>query len=329
MKLLFLSEKEVKSLLTTKEALTVVEGAFREKGLEKVQMPAKSYVFFKKYNGDFRVMPAYLEKMDAAGVKVVNVHPDNISKYGLPAIMAVIVLIDPKSGAPISIMDGTWLTSVRTGAAGGVAVKYLARKGSKVIGIVGAGVQARFQLMAIKETLAKIDEVRVTSRRRESMEKCAKDMREALGLNARAVESIEETVRGADVVVTVTPVRSPIVMNDWIGLGTHINAIGADAPGKEELDPMILKRAKIVVDDWEQALHSGEVNVPLSTGIISKEDIYGELGKIVSGEIAGRTSPEEITIFDSTGLAVQDVSTAWTVYERAKERGVGQYLELF
>jgi len=150
-----------------------------------------------------------------------------------------------------------------------------------------------------------------------------------LGVNVEATDSVEDAVKGVDILVTVTPVREPIVKNEWITEGMHINAIGADAPGKEELEPEILKRAKIVIDDWEQASHSGEINVPLKNGLITKDDIYATIGEIVGGLKPGRVSDEEITTFDSTGLSLQDVITGWHVYKVAKEKEVGSEIPAF
>ena len=326
MRVLLIPRKDVEGIVSMKEVVEVVEEAFKAKGLGEVVMPPKVYVNFPK--GDFRVMPCYIPSLGYGGVKIVNVHPENPEKYGLPTVMAVILLLDPETGKPVAIMDGTWMTDMRTGAAGGVAAKYLARPDSRTVGIVGAGRQARTQLMALREVLEEIEEVRVTDIRKDVREKYAEEMSEKLGLNVKAVDSVRETVEGADIVVTVTPVRKPIVKNEWIRPGVHINAIGADAPGKEELDPEILKRAKIVVDDFEQACHSGEVNVPLTKGIISKEDIYAELGEIIVGKKPGRLSDDEITIFDSTGLAIQDLATATLVYKKAKASNLGFEVEL-
>jgi len=328
MKILLLTEKDVQQFLSIDEVMEVVESAFREKGLGHVQMPAKLYLFYRKYNGDLRVMPSYIEHPDVSAVKIVNVHPENRNKYCLPTVMATIILVDPKNGTPLAIMGGTKITNLRTGAAGGVAAKYLARKDSKIVGLVGAGAQAKTQLMVLKEVLKKIEEVRVTDIIRASREKYAEEMSEKLELNVRAVNNIKDAVRGADVVVTVTPTRVPIVKSEWIGAGTHINAIGADAPGKEELDPELLKRAKIVIDDWEQASHSGEINVPLAEGIITKENIWAEISEIVAGLKVGRTSPDEITVFDSTGLAIEDAVTAELAYKKALAKGVGQFFEI-
>ena len=327
MKILLLSRKDVEEIISMREVIEAVEEAFRAKGLGKVQMPPKSYIYFNRYQGDFRVMPAYLEDIDAAGVKIVNVHPKNPQERGLPTVMATIFLLDPKTGAPLAIMDGTWITNMRTGAGGAVAAKYLARKDSRVIAMVGAGAQARTQLIALNEVLD-IDEVRVSDVIKGKAEKYAEEMGEQLGIKIEPMTNVGKATKEADVVVTVTTARGPIVKDEWISDGMHINAIGADAPGKQELDPDILKRAKIVVDDLKQALHSGEVNVPLSEGVIARGDIYAELGEVITGKKPGRASRDEITIFDSTGLAIQDIATDWKVYQKAKKMGKGREVEL-
>jgi len=330
MKTLLLTEGDVRQLLTMDEVIKVVEEAFREKGLGRVQMPPKLYLFYQKYDGDLRAMPSYLEELDISAVKVVNVHPKNRARYGLPTVMAVIILVDPRSGAPIAIMGGTHITSMRTGAAGAIAAKYLARRDARVVGLVGAGTQARTQLIALLTLYGRFKEVRVWSPPDGTKEAFVAEMKPKYGelTEIFAVESVQEAVEGADIVVTVTPSRKPLVMNEWVREGMHFNCIGADAPGKEELDPEILRRAKIVIDDWEQASHSGEINVPLSKGIISKEDIWAEIGEIVAGLKPGRTSPDEITVFTSTGLAIQDAVTANLAYRKAVERGVGRMIEI-
>lgn len=310
------------------DALKLVEKAFREKGLKRVQMPPKSYLFFKKYDGDLRIMPSYLEELNEVGVKIVNVHPQNPDRHKIPAVLATILLFDPKTGAPISTMDGTWITGMRTAAATGVATKYLARKDAKVLGMVGAGYQAHFQLEALHEIID-VESVMVYERLEEKAEEFAREMGAKLGIDIKVVDAAADAVKNVDVLVTTTPVRSPIVKNEWITEGMHINAVGADAPGKQELDPEILKRAKIVIDDWEQASHSGEINVPLEKGVITKENIYAEIGEIVAGMKPGRVSDEEITVFDSTGLSVQDVVTGWHVYRSAKKKGLGKEITLY
>lgn len=325
-----LTDDEVRTLISMKEVIERVEVAFREKGLKRVQMPAKTYLFFSKHDGDLRAMPSYLEELDISAVKVVNVHPNNREKYNLPTVMAVIVLIDPKTGFPLAIMGGKTITDIRTGAAGGIAAKYLARKDSKVLALVGAGAQARTQLEALLEIFKSFDEVRVWSRGERSREEFKREMemKHGASCNIIPVKSVEDAVRGADIIVTSTPSREPIVMNDWVSAGMHFNCIGADAPGKQELDPLILKRSKIVVDDWEQASHSGEINVPLSRGMITKDNVWAEIGEIVAGLKRGRERPDEITVFTSTGLAIQDAVTADLVYRKALETGAGRFIKL-
>ncbi|HOW13878.1 MAG: alanine dehydrogenase [Methanosarcina sp.] len=326
MEVLWLAQEEVKSVIDMHSDMQVVERAFRQHGLGKVQMPPKSYLYYTAYNGDLRTMPAYLEEEDITGVKIVNVHPGNPMR-NLPTVMALIILISPETGAPVAIMDGTYLTDIRTGAAGGIAAKYLARKDSKVIGLVGAGNQARTQLEALCEVFEP-ESVRINSRTKESCEKFIREMADIVPCEIRYEESIEK-VCDCDILVTTTPTRKPIVKSSWIKEGTHINAIGADAVGKEELDPEILLRSKIIVDDMVQALHSGEVNVPLSKHYISENDIHAQLGEVMVGLKPGRTSEDEITIFDSTGLAIQDVATAHLVYERAVREGLGRQVRMF
>jgi len=306
-----------------------VELAFKEKGLKRVQMPAKIYVFYRKYDGDLRVMPSYLEELDVSAVKIVNSHPENRVKYGLPTVMAVVVLVNPKNGFPLAIMGGKTLTDMRTGAAGGIAAKYLARKNSKIVGMVGAGAQARTQLASLLEVYGKLEEVRVWGLYGTGDEFAAEIKSKYSNINRTfSVKSVKEAVEGADIVVTATPSRQPLVMNDMVSPGMHFNCIGADAPGKEELDPMILKRAKVVVDDWEQASHGGEINVPLSKGIITKEDVWAEIGEIVAGLKPGREREDEITVFASTGLAIQDAIVAKLVYDKALKKGVGRFIQI-
>ncbi len=275
-------------------------------------------------------MPSYLERLDVSAVKVVNVHPENPKKHGLPTVMAIIILVNPKNGAPLAIMGGARVTSMRTGAAGGVAAKYLARKDSKVVGLVGAGAQARTQLTALLSLYGKLEEVRVWSRTEKTRNAYVAEMEAAGGKVARMVsaKSVKEAVEGADIVVTTTPSRKPLVSGEWVRPGMHFNCIGADAPGKEELDPAILKRAKIVIDNWEQASHSGEINVPLAEGILTKRDVWGEIGEVVAGLKPGRTSSDEITVFTSTGLAIQDAVTAELAYKKALAKKIGRFVEI-
>jgi len=329
MKTLILSEEDVKKVLSIEEVTDAVESAFRIKGLGHAQMPPKQYLFMKKYNGDVRTMPAYLEETDAVAVKVVNSHPENRKRHGLPAVMATIILVDPRTGAPEAIMGGTWITALRTGAAGAVAAKYLANPNPKTVGIVGAGTQARTQLMGLGLVFETIEEVRVWDLNEKAAIKYAEEMRIKFNqASICSVKNIAKAVQGADIIVTATPSRKPLVSAEWVDEGTHINCIGADAPGKQELDPTILIKSKIVVDDWGQSCHGGEINVPLAKGIITKKDVWGDICEIVAGLKQGRTSPDEITVFTSTGLAIQDAAAAKIAYRKALKQKIGDQVEI-
>lgn len=325
MDLLWLSEYDVKSLLNMDDAISAVENAFRDHGLGKTQMPPKSYLYFSRYDGDLRTMPAYLEGLDSAGVKIVNVHPKN-RDIGMPTVIAVFVLNSPETGAPLAFMGATYLTSMRTGAAGGIAAKHLARPESKVVGMIGAGAQARTQLMALHRFFD-IDLVIVYDRSIDGGRSFERDARAFLECDYKLTTNPQDAC-DCDILVTTTPVRSPIVKDAWVKPGTHINAIGADAKGKQELETTLTRRAKIVVDDAAQAIHSGEVNVPISEGRLKPDEIYAQIGEIVTGKVRGRTSKDEITIFDSTGLAIQDVACGRMVYETALKSGKGLRLNL-
>ncbi len=318
----------MKNLLSIEEVIPDFESAFKMKGAGHAQMPPKQYLFIKKYNGDIRTMPAYLEETDVVAVKVVNSHPEN-RKYGLPTVMATIILIDPRTGAPKAIMGGTWITALRTGAAGAIAAKYLANPNPKTVGFVGAGTQARTQLMGLQIVFKTIEEVRVWDINEKAALKYVKEMKKKYSQTSIcSVKSIENVVQGADIIVTATPSRKPLVTAEWVDEGTHINCVGADAPGKQELDTALLIKSKIVVDDWSQSCHGGEINVPLTKGIIKKKDVWGDICEIVAGLKPGRTSRNEITIFVSTGLAIQDAATAAIAYQKALKEKIGKSTDI-
>jgi len=277
-----------------------VEAAFADHGNGRVQMPPKSYITLSE--GDFRTMPAYLPSLGIAGVKIVNVHPGNPSR-GLPTVMALTVILDLATGVPVAILNATRLTDLRTGAAGAVAAKYLAPEKEIVLGMAGTGRQAEAQVNAIAAELH-IAKLKVWSRNPAHAEAFAARYP---GYSAAAAP-IEE-VCDCDVLVTTTPSRVPIIRDDWIQAGTHINAIGADAAGKEELDPAILARAQVFVDDPAQAVHSGEINVPVRRGLYHERELAGTLGEVVIGR-KQRRDRDAVTVFDSTGLAIQDLAIA-------------------
>jgi alanine dehydrogenase len=325
-RLLLLTDSDVSRLVDTSESIEVVEAAFADFGRGLAQMPPKVYLNFPLQRGDLRAMPAAVGDR-YAGVKLINSHELNPSK-GLPSVVGTYVLFSQETGIPLCLMAATVLTALRTGAASGVASKYLARPGSSTLGLIGAGAQAAYQFRAVAGQLP-IAEVVVWAPENDTVRRDA--FLAAISAEHPSVRfragSLEEAA-ASDVLCTTTPARAPLFAADAIRPGTHVNAVGADGPGKQELDPAILKGARVIVDERYQAVHGGEVNVAITEGIFSESDIAGTLPDVVNGSIPGRTSDSEITIFDSTGLAIQDIAVAILAYTRAVETGTGSNIEL-
>jgi len=324
---LLLNRNDVTGLLSMSDAIAAVEDAFSALARGEADIPPVINIQIPKCKGEVDIKSGYVGSIDRVAVKVAGGFWENPQRLGLPSVIGTLLLIDGTTGVPLALMDGSQITAVRTGAAGAVAAKYLSRKNCRVLGIIGAGSQAKMQLRGLSmvrpiQTVRIVDPLGV-----EKARSCAAEMeREMPGMKIRAVESAEEAVRGADVIVTTTPSTAPLVQNEWIGPGMHITAIGADAPGKQELDPLILKRARVVVDRLSQCRLIGETQHALRCGYIREGDVYAEIGEITAGLKPGRSSEEEITLFDSTGVAVQDIATANLVYRIARERGVGTTL---
>lgn len=322
---LLLTSRAVDEEMPMAELIDAIEQAFAAYARDDVAMPAKSYIDLPQYNGDFRSMPAYLEgdDWDAAGIKWVNVHPDNPDDHGLPTVMGTVIYSDPETAYPLAIMDGTVLTMKRTGAAAGVATDLLAVEDATSLGLIGAGTQAHTQLEAIAQ-VRDIEEVVVSDVDPDAVQSFVDEYDEEFDVREGSIEEAGH----CDVLSTVTPVRSPIVSREDVGEHTHINAIGADAQGKHEIETSVLQAAKLVIDDYDQCTHSGEINVPWSEGALDDDDLYGELGDVVVGTKAGRTPEDGVTVFDSTGLAIQDVAAAHVVYEHAQEHDIGTEFDL-
>lgn len=317
METLILGADDVRRLLTIEVAVAAVEEAFAAHGRGETIMPPKVYLPLERHEGDFRAMPAYLS--GTAGVKWVNAHPRNPVKHGLPSVMGVLIYSDPETAAPLAVMDATLITAYRTGAAAAVAAKHLARRDAATVGLVGCGVQAATALQALRSAIA-VQQLLLFDLSKEAIDRFQQR-------HGGAIAKIGD-VAACDIVCTTTPSRMPVVRREMVRDGTHINAMGADAPGKQELDPRILADARLFLDDMTQACESGEVNVPLHKGELKREQIAGTLGEVVAGLKPGRRSDSEITVFDSTGLAVQDLAVARRVYEAARERKIGTLVRL-
>jgi alanine dehydrogenase len=322
-KTLILSRSDMIGLLTPAEYNGCVEQAYRMHGERRFYMEPKGHIVLDKYPGEWEVMPSYLEEPEAAACKWVSIRDHNRARYDLPTVFSILIYTHPETGFPLAICDGSHHTVMRTGSAAAVSAKWLARKNSKKLAIVGAGHMAHGTLATCNEVF-KWDEVRVWSRTQKTLDDfVAQEQPKHKSFPIVASTDLEKVVRGADVVVTVTPAREPIVKSDWIGPGTHIAALGADKGGDQELDARIVQRARIFVDDIRQCRTDGEINVPLSQGLIKESDVAGEIGEVITGKKPGRRDDQEITLFDSTGIALQDSATVPLEYERALAAGVG------
>ena len=316
MKTLILTRSEVEALATMELAVAAVEAAFGAFGRGEASMPPKVYLPIDDHDGDFRAMPARLGS--SAGIKWVNVHKYNRERHGMPTVMGVYVLSDPANAFPLAVMDGTSLTALRTGAAAGVASKYLVSAAPRTIAFIGCGAQARTLHGAHRVVFREFE----TLAHDKSPERAAELARETGG----RVVSLESAA-SADIVCTATPSRVPFVEPGWVTRGAHINAMGADAPGKQELSIGVLRAAEIYIDDIHQAEGSGEINVPLSRGELAIDDLAGTLGEVVAG-VLPKPAAGVTTVFDSTGLAIQDLALARAIYDHACDRGVGTEIDL-
>jgi len=325
METLLLNKDDVDENTPMAELISAIEDAFAAYETGDAQMPAKSYIDLPQYNGDFRSMPAYMDAgdWDAAGIKWVNVHPDNPEDHDLPTVMGTMVYSDPETAFPLALMDGTELTMKRTGAAAAVATDHLAVEGATSFGVVGAGVQAYTQLEAISE-VRDIEEVVVSDVNDDAVQRYVDHFSDRFDVRAGSISEAGH----CDILSTVTPVEDPIVSADDLADHTHVNAMGADAEGKHELADEILLAGTLVIDDHAQTTHSGEINVPYHAGVLDDDDIDAEIGQIVTGKADGRTDDDGVTVFDSTGLAIQDVAAAHVVYEHADDHDNGYPFDL-
>jgi ornithine cyclodeaminase len=303
-------------------AIDVMREAFGALAAGEATVPVR--VVLETSHGVSLFMPAHLKERDSAGVKIVSVNEGN-AQSGLPVIHAVVIVLDTLTGCPIALMDGTWLTALRTGAVGGLAADLLARKEAATVALFGAGVQARTQLEAVR-CVRDITEVRVVSRTTKSAQDLAGELS---GVDAISLDDPDEAVAGADIIITATNSSTPVFNGALVGPGTHVTGVGSFTTEMREVDATLVERARVIVDHKEAALEeAGDIVGPIRDGLISEDVIAGEIGDIVLGRIAGRTEPEEITYFKSVGNAVQDVAVAARVLSVAEAEELGEIFDL-
>jgi ornithine cyclodeaminase len=322
MQIRILSAADVKAAVDMPEAIQAMRQAFISLSDGLARAPLR--VALQTEGGVSLFMPASMPSRGAAGAKVVSVNPGN-AELGLPAIHAVVLTVDPLTGRASALMDGTWLTALRTGAAGGLAADLLARSDASVVTIFGAGVQARTQLEAVR-CVRDISEVRIVSPVRKESKAFASEVE---NLTARVVDDPAEALAGADIVVTATNSSVPVFDGSLVEPGTHVTGIGSYTLDMREVDTELVRRARVFVDEVEGAMaEAGDIVGPIRDGDVTEDVILAEIGEVARGAFPGRTSREDITFFKSVGNAVQDISVASRVLDVAEAENLGVVVDL-
>lgn len=325
-----LSRVDVQKTIDMREAIGIVKDAFTQLSNKEATVPLRVSIDVRKHSGTTLFMPAYLERTDALAIKIVSVFSEN-PKRGLPLVHAAVAVLDAETGQIVAVMDGGYLTALRTGAVSGAATDVLARKEARVAAIFGAGVQGRAQVLGVA-AVRSLEKVFVIDPFPQAVEKLVAELRghPDVPLDIRAATSTAEAVRDADIICTATTSATPVYDGALVKPGAHVNGIGSFTPRMQENGENLVRRAdKIVVDSYEGAMaEAGDLIIPLQKGIISRSNIYAELGEITSGAKPGRERDSEITFFKSVGNAVQDASVARAILKRAEEMGLGTEVAL-
>ena len=330
MNLRILSAADVRQAITMAEAIAAVREAYVQLSTGQAVVPLRTPVPVDRRGAVTLFMPAYLATSDAMAVKIVSIFPEN-PRHGLPLIHAAVIVVDAETGQPLALLDGTYLTALRTGAASGVATDLLARPDARTLAIFGAGAQARTQLEAVC-TVRPIERVWVYDPAPHAAAGYVEEMArhgDPIPSEIHVAASPREAVRDADVVCTATVSSTPVFDDADLKAGVHVNGIGSYTPEMQEVPAETVARAKIVVDARSASLaEAGDLIIPLRAGLLSEDDIYGEIGEVAAGKLPGRTSAGEITFFKSVGVAVQDVAVAHLALRRAAALGLGTSVEL-
>lgn len=326
MRLLF--EREIRGIVGAAQALPAVRDAFARLARGQANLPGVINLDLPEHRVEVHVKGAHLRGTGRFSFKVAGGSWDNPAR-GLPVGHGLVLVFDAATSFLEAVLfDNGYLTDLRTGAAGGLAADLLARPKIRRVGVVGVGVQGRYQLEALLQ-VRRPDEVVAIGRSAARAAAYAREMTERFRVSVSVAETIEDAVRGSDVVITSTPSHEPIVRAEWIEPGTHVTALGSDGPDKRELDVGVIAKAdKVVADRLDQCLRIGEIHHAVDAGVMTPQDVYAELGEIAAGLKPGRTSDEEITVADLTGVGVQDAALANLVVEEAVRRNLGKILEV-
>lgn len=345
-----LNQSAVKSVMEMDRVIQAVEGAYTGKAMKKAEVWPMVFHEFEPETAELDIKSGNMVPEGIYGLKLVSWFEKNLER-GLPPLYGTILVFDSETGVPLGLLDAGYLTGLRTGAAGAIGAKALARPQSENLLIVGAGGQCIFQVAAALTAMEYIKTVRIydgldpENARRVSAgmkRKLEEDFlsrytpdseayhrfARKIDIRYEAVEDIEAATRASDIIITITPSREPILKDEWIRPGTHLSCMGSDTSGKQEVDERLMARARIFVDDEAQASAVGEIEVALKKGVIHPADILGEIGEVLAGQKPGRLSPEDITVFDSTGIALQDLAVAKLAIDLAEQKHLGVTVEL-
>lgn len=324
--MLLLSREDIKKVFSMKDAIEADKDAFRIFTEGKSVVPLRTQIPAPKHDGTFLFMPAYVSDIDCASLKIINIFPKNIDK-GIISAPAQVLLVDGTNGFVNAILDGTYVTQLRTGAASGAAFDILARKDAKKGALIGTGGQAATQLEAMI-VARDLEEVKVYDLNFERTKAFAAKMQEELkeyGTKIVAAESSDEAIEDADLIITVTPSSKPVFDGSKVKTGATVSCVGSYQHHMQEMDPVILTRAsKIYFDSVEAVLsEAGDILIPLENGTITKDDFTGDLGEVILGNVVGRENDDEIIVFKTVGIGTQDLITAKYIYDKAIEQGIG------
>jgi ornithine cyclodeaminase len=329
MQITILTESELRTCVPLDHtAIDAVEVGFTALAEGRATIPPIMRVDVHEHKGEVDIKSAYIQGLDSFAIKIASGYYEN-HKLGLPSGSGMMVLIEASTGRPQAmLLDNGYLTDVRTGAAGAIAAKYLAPNAIEVAGVIGSGMQARFQIRALK-LVRDFSRLLVYGLSEPEVDQYVTEMQQELGVTVKRAETAEAVVRGCDALVTTTPSKTPVVMAEWVHPGMHITAMGSDSEAKQELESEILKRAdRLVCDLKSQCFRLGELHHALEGGLISEDDEIIELGDLTSGRIQGRSEPDDITVCDLTGVGIQDTAIARLAFEKGIEAGLGRVIEL-
>ncbi|QZY53697.1 ornithine cyclodeaminase family protein [Crassaminicella profunda] len=345
-----LNQEVIKKTLGMKEVIEAVEKVYTLKAKKRADVWPMIFHEFEPGAADMDIKSGYLNDADIYGLKLVSWYGEN-AKKDLPPLIGTTLVFDMKTGVPIGLLSAEHITGMRTGAAGAIGAKYLANKGAENFLMVGTGHQASFQIAAMLMVMNHIKKVRLydpldfeNAKKLEGNikglleekflayykddEKLYHMLKEKFDVTFEAVENLEDAVKKSNIITTATPSKKPMIMKEWVKSGTHISCVGADMSGKQEIDENIFSMAKVFVDDVNQAKNVGETEMAIKKGVIQEKDILGEMGELILQNIKGRNSKEDITIYDTTGIALQDLMVSKLALDVANENGIGEEILL-